>query len=138
MQDPGWIYRTDVSVGALGQRLSLWVRGGGTGGRAYLGFGATANGAWSLVAGFNTNELLIQQNSAWGYTTLSTTPWTDALGTWYRLELTFGASGAVTGRIYNTANTVLATVTATIAGLPRGGVALRAFGTTCVDTLERR
>jgi hypothetical protein len=139
LQDPGWIYRTDVSVGASGQRLSLWVRrGASAGGRAYLGFGASANGGWSLVAGFNTNELLIQQNASWGYTTLGTAAWTGAMGTWYRLELTFGASGAVTGRVYSEANTVLATVTATIAGLTRGGVALRAFSTTCLDTLERR
>ncbi|MFO0629873.1 MAG: hypothetical protein U0325_30170 [Polyangiales bacterium] len=137
VQDPAWIYRTDVSVGASGQRLSLWVRSGGSG-RAYMGFGATANGAWSLVAGFNTNELLLQQNASWGYTTLATTPWTETTSTWYRLELTFGASGAVTGRIYSATNTVLATVTATISGLTRGGVALRAFGTTCIDTFERR
>jgi len=135
--DPPWIYRTDLSLGATGERVSLWVRRGGSG-RAYLGFGASATGGYSLVAGFNTSELLIQQNANWGYTTQATTPYTFATGVWLRLELTFNGAGAVTGTLYSAANAVLATVTATLPGLARGGVALRGFGSTCVDTLERR
>lgn len=126
-----------MRVGAAGERLSLWVRRGGTG-RAYLGFGASASGGFSLVAGFNTSELLFQQNSSWGYSTRATAALSSTVGTWYRLEVTFGAGTSVTGRIYSASNVVLSTVSASLSGLTSGGVALRSFGSTCVDTLERR
>lgn len=136
LQDPGWTWRTDLSVGATGERLSMWVRGGT--GRAYLGFGATSAGAWSFVAGFNTDELLIQRNEAWGYATQATAAYAFATGTWYRIEITFNGGGAVTGRLYSASGATLATVSATLAGLTTGGIALRAFGSTCIDTIERR
>jgi hypothetical protein len=61
LSDPGWYYRTDVSIGIPGDVLTCWVRPGD--GRAYLGFGASASGCWSLVAAPNTSQLLLEQNS---------------------------------------------------------------------------
>jgi hypothetical protein len=95
--NPNWIYRTDVSVGAPGTRYSGWFRLTGTSGRAYMGFGATSAGAWSLVVAFNTGALLFQRNEGYGYTDLTTTPVTWASGQWYRAEVEFGTARAGDG-----------------------------------------
>jgi hypothetical protein len=138
LQDPGWAFRTDVTVGASGQRLSAWVRPGASG-RFYLGFGASASRAWSLVAAPNTSSLLFQSNVSYGYTDVGTRAFSWTSGRWYRLEVTFGAAGAVTGRVFDAdGRTELAALTTTLAGFVPGGVAVRAFGTICIDTLERR
>jgi hypothetical protein len=138
LQDPGWAYRTDVTVGASGQRLSAWVRLGSSA-RFYLGFGASASRAWSLVAASNTSSLLFQSNVSYGYTDVGTRAMTWTAGRWYRLEVTFGLAGAVTGKVYDSdGRTELASLSATLAGFTPGGIAVRAFGATCVDTIERR
>jgi hypothetical protein len=136
--NPNWIYRTDVSVGAPGTRYSGWFRLTGTSGRAYMGFGATSAGAWSLVVAFNTGALLFQRNEGYGYTDLTTTPVTWASGQWYRAEVEFGTLGRVTGRAYTATGSLVATVSTTLTGFAPGGIALRTFGGVCGDTLESR
>lgn len=136
LQDPGWHYRTDVTVGAAGDRLSAWVRFTGSG-RVYLGFGASASGAWSLVAAPNTSGLIFQRNASWAYADLATTSFSWSLNTWYRVEVQFNSATSVTGRVYDAAGSQRASVTTTLSGFTRGGVALRAFGGSCVDTLSR-
>src|SRR5207248_647328 len=86
-----WYYRTDVSIGAPGEKLSIWVKP--TLARFYLGFSVTSGGGWSLVAAANTSEFRIEQNTAWGFSVLATVAQSYTLGSWYKLELTFGTGG---------------------------------------------
>ncbi len=136
-RDVGWHYRTDVNVGAVGQRLSAWVRPAGTStGRVYLGFGAHSGGAYTLIAGPNTGELLLQDNTGWNHTTLQSVPQTYSVS-WYRLEVEFQSGGDVVGRLFGSdGTTLLNQVSHTFGTLPQGGVALRSFDGFCVDDIE--
>ncbi len=137
--NPIHYYRTDVTVGAPGDKLTAWYRTSGSG-RFYFGFGATATGAWSLVAAPNTNQLYFERNAPYGtYTSLTTKSRTWSTGVWHKLEISFAAGGVVTGRVYAAdGTTLLDTISTTIAGFTPGGVALRAFAAgTCIDTYER-
>lgn len=141
--NPIHYYRSDVTVGAAGTKISVWFKTNGTGlstsGRVYLGFGANASGTWSLIAAPNTNQLYFERNAPYGtYTSLTTKTRTWATGVWHKLEVSFAAGGVATARVYAAdGTTVLDTLTATLAGFTPGGVALRAFhAATCVDTIE--
>ncbi len=135
ISDPEWHYRTDVTIGNPGEKLSLWIKPGS--GRIYMGFGATAGGAWSLVAGANTNELIIQENAGYGFSPLASVPQVWTFGTWYKLEITFEEGAAVTGRLYaSDGTTLLNTVAATLSGFLPGGVAIRSFSGFCGDTFQ--
>jgi hypothetical protein len=134
LSDPEWAYRTDVSLGNGGDVLSAWVRPGS--GRAYLGFGASAGGCWSVVAAPNTSQLVIMQNAGFGYTDKAfvTQSWTA--GHWYRLEVQFVSSKTVRANLYDSdGTTLLNTLTYTgVTGLP-GGVAMRSFAGFSLDTI---
>ncbi|MBW7845407.1 MAG: hypothetical protein H3C45_07130, partial [Bacteroidia bacterium] len=128
-----WSYRTDVTIGTPGQKLTWWFRFQGTG-RLYFGFGASSSGCYGLLAAANTSTLLFQNNASWGYTDLTSVPQTWALNTWYKLELTFNTTTNVTGRLYATdGTTLLNTITLTIPGLVPGGIAVRGFGPAHLD-----
>ncbi len=131
-----WYYRTDRTFGAAGERISAWVRATNAG-RAYLGFGASSAGAWSFGFAPNTRQVVFFRHAAWGFVQITASAATFSENTWYRAEVTFGAGGAVTGRVYSEAGATVATLTTTIADLPTGGVALYAFNA-CVDTIELR
>lgn len=138
LSNPIHYYRTDVSVGAAGTKLSAWIQPGS--GRVYLGFGATASGAYSFIAAPNTGQMMIEKEIPYGtYVPLATKSRAWAAGVWQKMEITFGAGGSVTGTLYGAdGTTVLDTLATTIVGFTPGGVALRAFGSgTCVDTLQR-
>jgi hypothetical protein len=130
-----WYYRTDRPVGAVGQRLSAWVRVTTTGGRVYLGFAASASGGWSFAFAPNTNQVGFYANNAWGFAQVAVGAASFTVGVWYRAEVTFGAGGMVTGRVYTAAGATVATLTVTIPSLPMGGVSLYAFNS-CADTIE--
>ncbi len=135
---PAHYYRTDVTVGAPGTKISAWYRTTGAG-RGYLGFGATASGTWSFVAGPNTGVLMFERHFPYGtYETVASKARTWATGTWFKLEVSFAAGGVATGRVYaSDGTTVIDTLSATIPGFAPGGVALRAFAAgTCLDTIE--
>ena len=93
IQDPDWHYRTDVSLGEDGDRLSIWAKPGW--GRLYMGFGASSSGCWSLVAAPNTNQLIIQQNPGFSYNELVLVSQTWISGQWYKLEVNFEADNHV-------------------------------------------
>ncbi len=138
---PGFYYRTDVSIGSTGDKISMWFLSPAVvGGRAYLGAGATTDGAVLLTAGLNTGNLLFQTVSGtYGtYTPVGTaTTFTWSANTWYRMEVQVGSGGALTGVLYASDGfTVLATTTATVAGFAPGGVAIRSFGGYCLDTIK--
>ncbi len=137
-----WHYRTDVTLGAPDERVSIWAKpAAATVGRLYMGFGATAAGCWSLVAAPNTSQLQIQQNSAYGFLTLVAVSQIWTAGSWYKLEMVFGSGGLVTGNLYaSDGTTLLNTVSTTLSGFAPAGVAIRAFSSAttdfCGDTFE--
>jgi Stigma-specific protein, Stig1 len=132
---PRWYYRTDRVVGTPGQRLSAWVRANSTSARVYLGFGATAAGAWSFTFAPNTQQVVFYSNTSWAFGQVAFAPATLAVSTWYRIEVTFVAGTMVTGRIYNSAGTAIVTLNATLPGLIPGGIALDGFAS-CTDTIQ--
>jgi hypothetical protein len=132
---PRWYYRTDRVVGTPGQRLSAWVRANSSNSRVYLGFGATAGGAWSFTFAPNTQQAVFYSNTSWAFGQLVATPAALAINAWYRIEVTFVAGTAVTGRIYNSAGTAIVTLNASIPGLTPGGVAIDGFAS-CTDTIQ--
>ncbi|GAB5541238.1 MAG: hypothetical protein SangKO_009980 [Sandaracinaceae bacterium] len=136
LQNPDWHYRTDVSVGAVGDRLEAWVHSATGGGRVYLGFDANAAGARSAVFAPNTNALIIQQNTSFGYSDAATTAATFSSGTWYRLEVEFLSGNQVRARVYTTGGSVVATTTHTFTSSNIGGVAIRTFNDLVVDTIR--
>lgn len=137
IMDPGWCYRTDVSLGNTDETLSAWVRFESDG-RFYLGFAADSEGCWSFVVAPNTNNIIIQQNSGYGYSNKATTTYSSfTTNVWYKAVVEFASTSSVTGKLYSSdGNTLLAQVSYnSVTGLP-GGVSIRAFGTTHIDTIE--
>jgi hypothetical protein len=131
MGSNSWIYRNDTAATVhAGDTVSAWVKFGGYAtGRAYFGFGASAAGTLSLVAAPNTNQLIIQNNSGYGFVNLGAVAQTYQANHWYRLEVTWG-DRTITGRIYDSngtslLNTVTGTNTSTVSS---GGIAFRATG----------
>ena len=117
-------YKTTPSMGKAGDRLFAWVRN--TGGRAYLGFGASSAGAKSFVIAPNTGDIRFQDNGGWSYGELSSTATTIVASHWYKAEVVFGTGGKVTGNLYDTdGKTLLSTVSYTFPAAPIGGPALR-------------
>jgi hypothetical protein len=134
IRNPGWHYRTDVSVG-VGTRISLWVRGGT--GRFYLGFDATAAGAKSFVVAFNTSDIRFQTNNSYTYTELTTVSQTFTAGRWYRMEVEIMSGGIAVGRVYDQdGETLLNSVTHNYGSIGSGGLAIRSFLDVDGDTLE--
>jgi hypothetical protein len=126
-----WIYRNDAAVQVKqGDSISVWLQfSGAADGRAYFGFGASSAGTLSLVAAPNTNQLLIQTNVGWGYTTIAAVNQTWQANHWYRLEVDWGASGKIVGHLFDSNGaTPLQTVTASTSVITSGGIAFRATG----------
>jgi hypothetical protein len=137
LSDPGWYYRTDVSLGTAGQSLAWWVRPTDPAtARAYLGFGASAAGCFSVVTEVNGNSFAIQQNTAYGFADVANSAQTYLAGKWYKVEVRFNSITSVTANLYDSdGSTLLNTVSyGAVVGLP-GGVALRSFGFH-VDTIR--
>jgi hypothetical protein len=139
LQDPGWYYRTDVSIGSAGDAVSGWIRPGIGAGRAYLGFAASAGGAWSVVAAPNTSQFIIQHDAPYGtYTDVATGDQVWLPGKWYKVSVVFNSSSSATANLYDSDGiTLLNTLNFNgITGAP-GGVAIRSFGSFSLDTLQR-
>ena len=126
-----WIYRNDAAVQVKqGDTISVWLEfAGAADGRAYFGFGASSGGTLSLVAAPNTNQLLLQNNSGWGFTNLGAVSQTWLANHWYRLEVDWGTSGTIVGKLFDSnGTTLLQTVTASTTAITSGGIAFRATG----------
>jgi trimeric autotransporter adhesin len=133
LSNPDWSLDTSVNLGNPGDVLSVWAKT--LSGRIYLSFGGSTTGAWSLVIAPNTSTFLIQRNANFDYLDLASVPFTYT-NQWYRMEVRFGAAGLITGNLYDSDGvTQLATVSTTPAGFTPGGIALRGFGTACIDSL---
>jgi hypothetical protein len=126
-----WIYRNDAAAHVkAGDTLSVWLQfSGSADGRAYFGFGASASGTLSLVAAPNTGQLMLQSNAGYGFTNLAAVSQTYQANHWYRLEVAWGTSGKIIGRLYDSnGTTLLNTLTATTTSIKSGGIAFRATG----------
>jgi subtilase family serine protease len=126
-----WIYRTDAAAQVTrGDTISVWVQFSGSAtGRAYFGFGTSAAGSLSHVAAPNTNQLILQNNTGYGYTDLADVTQTYAANHWYRLEVDWGTSGTIIGKLFDSnGTTLLKTVTASTTAITSGGFGFRAFG----------
>jgi hypothetical protein len=127
----GWLYRTPTSGQvAAGDTLSVWLKfSGSANGRAYFGFGANSGGTLSLVAAPNTGQLIIQNNVGFGFTDLAAVSQTYQANHWYRLEVDWGTSGTIIGKLFDgNGTTLLKTVTASTTAFTAGGIAFRATG----------
>jgi PKD repeat protein len=135
--DPDWTYRTDVNVGNAGDRLTMWTYWTGAWARTYMGVGASSGGCYSFVAGFNTNNLIIQQNPGFSYVSLAETPYVFTAYKWYKMEIVFNSPTSITGNLYDSDGTTLITSVSYsgITGTP-GGIAMRSFGGVYMDTIE--
>jgi hypothetical protein len=139
-----WIYRNDAGAHVqAGDALSVWVLfanvnnapapqiivNNGADGRAYFGFGATATGTLSLVAAANTNQLILQNNNNYGFTNIAAVAQNYTANVWYRLEVDWGTSGTITGKLFaSNGTTLLNSVTGTDTTITSGGIAFRAIG----------
>jgi len=138
-----WYYRTDVSVGAPGQKLSMWFETPGTAatGGVWLAFGSTATRTWAVYATpISGTFYLLSYPTYASPTVLTSAAQSYTISTWYRMEVEFGTAGAVTARLFASDGvTVLNTLTGTLAGFAPGGVAIRSFGSSgssCLDTIK--
>ncbi len=136
IRDPDWSYNTGstFTTGYAGEKLRAWVRGGS--GRIYLGFDASSSGAKSFVVAYNTADIRFQNNSGYGFTELSTRSMSHTAGRWYLMEVEFSSTSA-TGRLYDSDGTTLrGSVTHSYGESLVGGVALRAFSSGDIDTVQ--
>jgi hypothetical protein len=137
-----WMWRNDAAVAVQqGDTISAWVQAAGApaGGRVYVGFGASATGTMSMVLGGNTNTLILQRNTGFGFVEIGVVPQTWVANKWYRFEIVWGVGGAITGRLFDSDGmTLLNTVTATDNTITSGGLAFRGFGPTWfVDSVQK-
>jgi hypothetical protein len=126
-----WIYRNDAAATVKrGDSISVWLKfNAAADGRAYFGFGASSAGTLSLVAAPNTGQLIIQSNAGFGFVNLAAAPQTYLANHWYRLEVDWGTSGKIIGKLFDSnGTTLLKTVTATNTTVSSGGIAFRATG----------
>jgi hypothetical protein len=126
-----WIYRTDSGAQLhAGDTASVWLAfSGSADGRAYFGFGASSGGTLSLVAAPNTGQLILQQNLSYGFANLAAVSQSYLANHWYRLEVDWGTSGKIVGKLFDSnGTTLLGSVTASTTAITSGGIAFRATG----------
>jgi hypothetical protein len=128
---PAFRTRFDLTT-APGNEYQAFVRARTAGiGRLYFGVGASAAGTWSAIFAPNSSQILLQNNTGWGFTSVQTAPFTPAAETWYILRLNWEIDGAMTVSIWDeTATNQLAQTTPALTGFTTpGGIALRGFTT---------
>jgi subtilase family serine protease len=126
-----WIYRNDSAVQVkAGDTISVWLQfAGSTDGRAYFGFGSSSSGTLSLVAAPNTGQLILQRNLNYGFSNLAAVSQSYQANHWYRLEVDWGTSGKIIGKLFDSnGTTLLRQVSATTTAITSGGIAFRATG----------
>jgi methionine-rich copper-binding protein CopC len=142
-----WMIRNDSGTQVhQGDTVSVWTKLADVAdGRAYLGFDShnsgdlhsflSDGGTLAVVLAPNTNQLIIQKdsgsNGVASFSNIATASQTYQANHWYRVEATWGANGAITGRLYDSDGvTLLSTVsgTTTVPFPTGGGIAFRGFG----------
>jgi hypothetical protein len=134
LEDPDWMYRTDVFLGNSGDTLWWWTRPGT--GRSYLGFGASSAGCWSICVAPNTSQFVLQQNTSFGYEDVVDVNQTWVSGNWYRVAVQFNSPTSIVCNLYNSDGvTLLNSFAYTTTNNLAGGVAMRSFGDFSLDTI---
>ena len=83
----------------------------------------------SLVLAPNSDQLIIQNNSGFGYANLAAVSQTYQANVWYKLEVDWGTTGIVTGKLYSSnGTTLLNSVTASTGDTTPGSFGFRATG----------
>jgi subtilase family serine protease len=127
-----WIYRTGAADQvSAGETLSVWLKfAGNADGRAYFGFGASNSGTLSVVAAPNSNQLIIQSDPGFNnFIDLASVPATYQANAWYRVEVDWSTTGAITAKVYaSNGTTLLYSVSAKTTSITSGGIAFRATG----------
>ncbi len=135
-----WVFRNDSATQVKqGDTISVWVKFvGAATGTAAFGFGASGSGTLSIVASASTNQLLLVNNSGYGATTIAASTETWQANHWYRLEVSWGTTGSIVGRVYDSNGTTqLQSVSGTSTAIKSGGIAFRTFGGTAAwDTVQ--
>ena len=133
--DPEWIYYDATYAIEPGTIITGTMRPGT--GRLYLGFDSDSAGTRSFVLAPNTGDIRFQDNPGYSYTELTTTVFTWPTG-WVDFILQITSESSAEGILLDAATGVeLARVSQTY-GSPftRGGLSLRAFGSTYLDQIE--
>jgi hypothetical protein len=140
-QGNDWIYRNNSATQVKqGDTVSVWMQfSGAATGRSYFGFGASSQGTLSLVAAANTNQLILQNNSGYGYADIAAVSQNWQANHWYRLEVSWGTNGAIVGKVFDSdGTTLLQTVSGSNTSITSGGIAFRSTNTsnTYWDTVQ--
>ena len=138
LRDPNWHYQVDVTAGEVGERVRMWVRLSQLFSEVSMGFGSGEWGTFSVTLSYFTSQLVVQNNVDYvSSSTLQTQSFVPEANKWYLLEVQFAGSDLVTVRMYEELNAVpLAAMTATVPGLRPGGLALRSYAVTDIDSPE--
>jgi len=132
--NPSWRLRNDLPT-APGNVYTVYVRlrGGVAGnGRSYLGVGANAgSGAWSAVFAPNTSQIILQNNTNFGFTTVTTAAATILPDVWYLMRLDWAANGDMTIDLLDESGTTVQATTGVVSTgyTTPGGIVLRGFTT---------
>ena len=135
-----WMYRSDAAAQVQqGDTISVWMEFPILAdGRAYFTFGSSSAGTLSLVAAPNTNQLILQNNNGWGFLNLATAPQTWLTDHWYRLEIDWGTTGSIVGKLFDSDGaTLLNSVTGSTTVITSGGFGFRSLsGSVFWDTVQ--
>jgi hypothetical protein len=84
-----------------------------------------------MVMAPNSNQLQIQRNAFYGFSTLAAVPQVWAADHWYKFEITWETNGNITGRLFDSdGTTLLNTVSTNNSDVTSGGIGFRAFDST--------
>ena len=132
-----WFYRTDVAT-SPGNTYSAFVRFSDTIGRSYVGIGASGAGTWSMVAAANSSEILLQNNTGYGFINILNASFNFAVDTWYQIELDWGLTGSMQVSLWDEtrSNLLAQTGTHSTGFTSAGGLAIRGFEGVQMDTIS--
>src|SRR5262249_54312869 len=129
-----WMFRDDPSVQLhQGDTFSGWGQASGSAsGRAYMGFGASSAGTYSIVMAPNTGQFQIQYNQDYfNFIHLASVNQIWLADHWYKIQVQWGVGGTITANLFDSDGvTLLNTVSATDNNIASGGIAFRAFTNT--------
>lgn len=139
-----WSYNTSLSF-LPGQTLSAWINPGSSptadnnaqGGRLYLGFDASANGAYSFVAASDSLELGFQDNSGYATPAFASSAAQSYNDQWYLLNISLSADGGTaTASLYDTDGlTLLNSLSQSGLSASGAGLALRGVGGAAITSI---
>jgi len=127
-----WLYRQDDAVRvSRGDSVATWLKfSGAVNGKAYFGFGSSANGTYSIVASGESKQFQIQMNSGYQTATIvASADFTFAANHWYKVQVDWSTSGSMVAKLYDTnGTTLLKSISGTSTSYVSGGIAFKGTG----------